>query len=111
MWSKKEKKTQDSERIINSEFELQFERAILWSDPLPTYIWTGSSRKTLFQMKCGVVLLLHHMFVLPKYYGVTLNSDLTWKRRMSWGGTTASASSMGAAVAAAQPSPVPKAWS
>lgn len=69
MWSKEEKKTQDTERIINSEFELQFERAILWSDPLPTYIWTGSSRKTLLQMKCSVVLPLYHMFVLPSIVG------------------------------------------
>lgn len=58
MWSKEEKKTKDSERIINSEFELQFERAILWSDPLPTYIWNGSSYKTLLQVKCSVVLFL-----------------------------------------------------
>jgi len=82
MWSKEEKKTQDSERIINSEFELQFERAILWSDPLPTSIWTGTSHKTLLQMKCSVVLLLHHMFVLPYHYGMTLNPNLAWKSQI-----------------------------
>lgn len=79
MWSKEEKKTQDSERIINSKFELQFERAILWSDPLPTDTWTGSSHKTLLQMKCSVVLPLCHMFALPQYSRATLNSNLPQK--------------------------------